>query len=261
MRPVLCALMVATLLGAAAPAWAIDDDFTPLSFFYPLLTRRPVVERELEFRVDHTKGRDGRVTEVTGAFEYALLPRWQIELEVPIVFNDPRDAASNAGIGDLRLENKVIVFQSLEYKTQLALGLEARFPTGSERRGLGGEATVEPFVTGGIALGDFDVVFDVGWEFNVNAHVKGPQEQELGAGIAFAYVPYRLFMPLIEFRTTTLTRAPLDDDLRHRTQLTVMPGFNSRPFPGTTFRFGIEFPATSAKSFDYALHGAVVWEF
>lgn len=254
-------LLGTILVASAMPAFAADDDFTALSFFYPLVTRRPVIERELELKVRHEKSRERRLTQTTAAVEWPVLPRWQVELEVPVIFHDPREAASTAGLGDLRLENKVLVHTSLEHKTQLALGLEARFPTGSKRRGLGGEAAVEPFVTGGIGIGDFDVILDVAWEFNVNAHVKGPQEQELSAGVAAAYLLHRLFTPLLELRTTTLTRAAAEEELRHRTRVTIVPGFNTRPWPGTTLRFGVELPVTSARSFDYALHGALVWEF
>jgi hypothetical protein len=120
---------------------------------------------------------------------------------------------------------------------------------------------VEPFVTGAIEIGDFDVLADVAWEFNVNSHVKGPQEQELSAGLAVAYLLHRLFTPLVELRTTTRTRAAADDELRHRTRVTLIPGFNARLAPGTTLRFGVELPVTSARTFDYVLHGALVREF
>jgi len=63
------------LLTIAAPAWAADEGFTGLSFFYPLVTRRPVVERELELNVRHEKTREGRVTEMTGAIEWPVLPQ------------------------------------------------------------------------------------------------------------------------------------------------------------------------------------------
>src|SRR5262245_56038213 len=96
--------LLVVLVLAAVPASA-EDDFQNVPFFYPLVTRRPVIERELELKVQHDKGRDGRTTEVTGALEWPVLPRWQVELEVPLVFTSPRDGADNAGIGDLRLEN------------------------------------------------------------------------------------------------------------------------------------------------------------
>ena len=258
-RITLGALAVALLAGVVPVA--AEDGFQNIPFFYPLVTRRPVIERELELRVVHEKGGEGRSTEVTGAIEWPVLPRWQVELEIPLVFVSPHDGVETAGVGDLRLENKVAVWNSIDHSAQLAVGLEARFPTGSARRGLGGEAAVEPFVVGGIAVGPFDVLVDAAWEFNVNAHVKGPQEQELGAGAAVAYNRLRGFAPLLELRTTTLTRAPADDELRHRPRVSVIPGFNARLLPGTTLRMGVEIPATAARRSDYVLHAGFVWEF
>jgi len=40
-----------------------------VSYFYPLRTRRPVIERELELRVQHEKTRAGRTTEAAAALE------------------------------------------------------------------------------------------------------------------------------------------------------------------------------------------------
>jgi hypothetical protein len=248
------------LVIPAVPAYA-EDEFQNIPFFYPLVTRRPVIERELELRVLHDKGRGGRSTEVTGAIEWPLLPRWQVELEVPLIFASPAQSRDAGGIGDLRLENKIAVWNSIDHSAQLAVGMEARFPTGSARRGLGGEAAVEPFVTGGIAFGPVDILADVGWEFNINAHVKGAQEQELGAGVAVAYILHRNFAPLLELRTATLTRAAADDELRHRTRVSVIPGFNARLLPRTTLRMGLELPVTDARRSDYVLHAGFVWEF
>jgi len=74
---------------------AVADEADPnIEFFYPLVTGRPVIERELELKVAHLKSRDGRETSVTAAIELPLLPRWQIELEVPLVFTDPATAAA-----------------------------------------------------------------------------------------------------------------------------------------------------------------------
>ena len=252
--------LILVLAMSAVPAYA-EDGFQSVPFFYPLVTRRPVIEREVELRVLHDKGRDGRSTEVTGAIEWPLLPRWQVELEVPLIFTSPARARDAGGLGDLRLENKIAVWNSIDHSAQLAVGLEARFPTGSTRRGLGGEAAVEPFVTGGIALGRFDILADVAWEFNINTHVKGPQEQELTAGLAVAYILHRYFAPLLELRTATITRAAADDELRHRTRVSVIPGFNARLLPGTTLRMGLELPVTDARRFDYVLHAGFVWEF
>jgi len=238
-----------------------QQDFQNVSFFYPLRTRRPVIERELELSVEHTKTAEGRTTEAAAAIELPILPRWQIELEVPIVFDDPHGAPAQAGLGDLEIETKAAVWQSLDWLTQIAVGVEARLPTGSERRGLGGEAAVEPFVTGGIALGDFDVLASVAYELNVNAHVVGPNEQELTASAAVGWRVTRVFAPLVELVTVTRTRGAAGDELRDRTRVTIIQGLNAKLLPGTTLRLGLELPVTRARSADYSLLGGFVKEF
>ena len=252
-------LAALALVLPAAPARAEDEQ--TIAYFYPLRTRRPVVEREVELRVEHEKGRDGRTTGAAGAVELPILPRWQIELEVPFVFRDPRGGASTGGVGDLEVESKVLVWRSLEALAAVAVGAEARLPSGSERRGLGGEAAVEPFVAGGIALGDFDVLVSASYEFDVDAHVKGPRDQELSASTALAWRVHRAFSPLLELATVTRTRGGEEDDARHRTQVYLVPGVNARPWPRTTLRLGLEVPLTHARTHDYAILGGLVKEF
>src|SRR6266403_3569136 len=104
-------LLVLPLVLAANPARA-QDGVQNVAFVYPLRTRRPVIERELEVRVEHAKGRGGRTTEAAAALELPILPRWQVEIEVPLVFQDPKDGEAQGGVGDLRVENKVMVWQS-----------------------------------------------------------------------------------------------------------------------------------------------------
>jgi hypothetical protein len=260
MRRSFAALLAIPLTLVAYPARA-QDTTQNVSYFYPLRTRRPVIEREVEVTVEHAKATEGRTTEAAAALELPIMPRWQVELEVPLVFNDPRDGAAQAGFGDVTLETKVMVFQSLDWLTQIAVGVEGRFPTGSERRGLGGEAAVEPFVTAGIALGDFDVLASVAYEFNVNANVEGPHEHELTASAALAWRATHRFAPLLELVTVTRTRAPADDELRGKTRVSIIPGFNAKLLPGTTLRLGIELPLTRARTADYTLLGGFVKEF
>lgn len=258
-------LAAAVTLLAPLAATAADDEQPSIEFFYPLVTRRPVIERELELRVVHAKGTDGRETQVTGAVEMPLLPRWQVEVEVPLVFLEPRDGSPHGGIGDIALENKIQLFASLERRAPVAAGLETRFPSGSERRGLGGEASVEPFLTAGIALGPLDLLADVAYEWNVEAHVHGEREQELSSGIALGYRATRRFTPLLELTTVTRVRGRESEAaeglLRGATQVSLTPGFNVRPLPGITLRFGVQVPVTRDRSFDYAVHGGAVWEF
>lgn len=259
MKRVALLLLSIALVLSAAPTRAQDGQM--IAYFYPLRTRRPVIERELELRVEYDKARDGRRTEVAAAIELPILPRWQIEIEVPLVFRDPREGVSTGGVGDITVESKVLVWRSFERLAAVAVGVEARLPSGSERRGLGGEAAVEPFVTGGIALGDFDLLASAAYEFNVNAGVKGPNEQELAASTALGWRLHRSFSPLLELVTVTRTRGGEDDGLRHRMHVYVVPGFNARPLPGTTLRLGLELPLTNARTHEYAILGGLVKEF
>jgi hypothetical protein len=253
-------LATAFVLLSCAPVLAGDEE-PSLDFFYPLITRRPVIERELELKAVHLKSDEGRETELAAAIEWPVLPRWQVELEVPLLILDPREDITQAGVGDLELDNKFLLFKSVEHKAQVAAGFELRLPTGSERRGLGGEFAVEPYVTAGIALGDFDVLTSAAYEVNLNAHLHAPREHEVSAGIAAAYRWSRWFTPLVELTTVTRTRGDNEDGLRGRTQVYVTPGFNTRPLPGTTLRLGVELPVTRAREFDYAVHAGLVWEF
>ena len=150
-RTQLILLLAVLFLGLSVSARAQDEE-PDIDFFYPLVMRRPVIERELELRLLHEKRRDGRETDVAGGVELPILPRWQVELTVPLIFTDPREGAAQGGVGDLELENKVQLLKSIEHRVLVAVGFELRMPSGSERRGLGGEAAVEPFLAAGIAL-------------------------------------------------------------------------------------------------------------
>jgi hypothetical protein len=248
-------------LLAATVAWAEGPDDIYGEFVYPLVTRRPFLDREFEFRTDHEKGPSGRVTELRGSLEIPVLPRWRVGLEIPLVFTDPRDQHSMGGVGDLTLENKFLLYKFRQRPGQLAAGFEVRLPTGSERRGLGGEAAIEPFLAAGIAFGALDVLVEIAYDFNVNANVLGPNRQELTAGLAAGYRLSRWFLPLLELTTRTVTRGQEDDPLFQATRVSLTPGFNVRPWPETTFAVGIELPVTQPRGFDYALRARFIREF
>lgn len=256
-------IALALALALTAPALAADEE-ADIKFFYPVITRRPIIERELELKVRHEKSREGRETETSAALEWPLLPWWQIELEVPVIARDPKEARGAGGIGDLEIQNKFLLFKSVQYLTQLATGFELKLPSGSNRRQLGGETAIAPFITGGIALGPFDVLADLAYQWNLSGGVRGQREQELTANLAMAWPLHRWFTPFLEFNTVKKTsghQAEGEPRLRDRTQLSLTPGLNVRPLPGMTVRAGIQLPVSDARAFDYTLHVGVTWEF
>src|SRR5918912_240086 len=135
--------LVLLVCGAVAPAYAQYAE-PNITFFYPLVTRRPVIERELEFGLAHAKGLDAHETETTMALEFPILPRLQFEIEVPFLFLNPDEGKAVAGFGDIELQAKLQVFKSVQYRTLVAFGLEDKIPSGSRDRGLGGEHAIEP---------------------------------------------------------------------------------------------------------------------
>src|SRR5207244_3399809 len=222
-----------------------------MTFCYPLVTRRAIIERELEVKLMHTKGLDARETEATAAIELPILPRLQFEVEVPFLVLNPDEGKVVAGFGDIELQAKLQVFKSVQYRALVAFGLESKLASGSRARGLGGEYAVEPFLTAGIALGPFDLIGEVAYEWILNGD-EHPREQEFTARLALAYPVSRRFAPLLELVTVTQTRGPAADiaeveeaSLLHKTQVYLVPGFNFRPRPGMTFRAGVQVPVTT----------------
>src|SRR5215468_3865399 len=216
--------LVLLVCSTVAPAYAQYTE-PNITFFYPLVTRRPIIERELEFQLNHTKGLDAGETEATMALEFPILPRLQFEIEVPFLFLNPDEGKAVAGFGDIELQAKLQVFKSVQYRTLVAFGLESRLPSGSRSRGLGGEHAIEPFLTAGTALGPFDVIGEVAYEWILNGD-EHPREQEFTARLAIAYPASRWLAPLLELVTVTKTRGPNDeeDPLLHKTQVYLVPG-------------------------------------
>src|SRR2546425_2593458 len=176
-------LLALSVVLVVRPARA-QDGIQNVAFFYPLRTRRPVIERELEVRVEHAKTADGRVTEAAAAVELPILPRWQVEIEVPLIFREPREGAAQGGVGDLRVENKVMVWQSLDWLSQVAVGVEGRLPTGSERRGLRGGAPLGAVVTRRVPPGGFGLLPPVAPAVHVHPPPPGPDREERTATAA-----------------------------------------------------------------------------
>src|SRR5262245_56795360 len=130
--------LVLLVCGTVAPAYAQYAE-PNITFFYPLVTRRPIIERELEFGLTHTKGLDARETEATAAIEFPILPRLQLEVEVPFLFLNPDESEAVAGFGDIELQDKLQVFKSVQHRTPVYCGLQYKLASGYAARGRVGE--------------------------------------------------------------------------------------------------------------------------
>ncbi len=241
-----CVLLAVGAVLVAIPAAAEDTAPLALDDFFPLVTRRPVLERELELRVNTAKGREGRETQIAPALALPIGSWWQLTLEMPVVVTDPRSRDAAGGAGDLQLE------------------VSLTLPTGSERRDLGGELAIEPFLSVGTLRGRAYVVAEIayGWSLNdVGPHPKG---QTLTAGVAAGYAVRPWLIPLVELTTVTRVEGspqPGNRDRRGQPQLYITPGVNAQLLREVTLGLGIQLPVTSARTFDYTLHGTLDWSF
>jgi hypothetical protein len=259
-----CVLIAVGAVLIASPA--AGDDTAPLALddFFPLVTRRPVLERELEVRVSSTKRRDGRETAIAPALAMPIVSWWQLTLEMPVVFMEPRSGDGADGAGDLELESKFLVFKSSDSRTQLSTGFSLTLPTGSERRDLGGQLAIEPFLSAGTMRGRSYLVAEIAYSWSLNEGGPHPKDQTLTAGVAAGYAVRPWLIPLLEL--TTVTRVggspqPGDRDRRGQPQLYIGPGVNVQLLREVTLGVGVQLPVTNARTFDYTLHGTLDWSF
>jgi hypothetical protein len=255
---------VAAVAAVAPAARAQDVEELDVQLFDPLVTRSPVPERELEIEVDYEKSREGRELETEVELSWRFGRALSVSLGVPVVYLSPRDGSDVAGIGDLTLDGKYRVFQSVEHAALAAVGLELGLPTGSERRGLGGSTALTPYLTAGIGLRWIDLIGEVAYTWIVDGTDSGLQS--LQVNLAAAYTGWRRVTPLLELNLVTQTRGadrPEEDepDLVGRTQVYLTPGIVFDLPRRTSLRGGVQIPLTSAKEFDYRIIAIVNWEF
>jgi hypothetical protein len=204
-------------------------------------------EREVELEVSYEKGREGREFETEAELSWRFGRRFSVSLEVPVVYLSPRDGPDVAGIGDLALDGKYRVFQSVEHAALAAVGLELGLPTGSEHRGLGGSTALTPYVTAGIGLRSIDLIGEVAYTWIVDGADSGLQS--LQVNLAAAYTGWRRVTPLLELNLVTQTRGanrPEEDedepDLLGKTQVYLTPGVVFKLPRRTSLRGGVQIP-------------------
>jgi len=190
-RTVLVAVLLFLPVGQAFAQSAVD-------FFHPLVTRRAIIEREIEVQPRREEGRAGRETVWPFTVDLPLLPHWQVELEIPVIFTEPSSGASAGGLGDIRLENKFQLVNSVQHQMVLSAGFDIGVPTGSAERGLGGKTTFTPFVAAGIKLGRVDVQAETGYAWIFATRGSGAEEQQVAAGLAVGSPIRRWVTPFME---------------------------------------------------------------
>jgi hypothetical protein len=216
----------------------------------------------LELKLRHQTYRDGQETEFGAEGGVRILPSWEAVVEIPAVLVHERGDGTRGGLGNIGIENRLLVLKSLRYQAQIVAGLEVETPTGSKHRGLGGQVGIEPYLSGGIKLGGLNLLASVshGWE-NLNADHADETEHAVRGDMTAGYEFSKLFAALLEVNTVTMTKGGEDEGLHNKTQVYVTPGFNITPVKEMTIRLGVQVPVTRARGFSNQVLGGVSWSF
>jgi len=247
LRSVVWAGIVVAALGACAGARAEQ----PMDYTHTLLLRRPLMEQEIEMQMGYRSGTLGKEADSTVAVDVRLLSRWQIEMVCPLIYLDGPNAPSVAGVGDVVLENKVLLYFARERKLMLSAGVDVVLPTGSAR-GLGGAVGFSPFAVVGFKVGSFDILADIAYRTLFRPQSIGGDLQQLTTGIAVAHPLTNRLTPFLELTTATNISAArgLDALLIGRPQVYATPGLNVLIKPGVEFLLGVQTPLRAARTFD-----------
>ena len=268
-RSVAVVSLVLLILGASPPAPADQREdkaeTEEVSLPPTLITEgaTPATEVEGTFTISRSR------TETAYGFglsslQYAPVPSFGIKLVVPVAVRDPRDSEPTvAGMGDVSVMLKYAPLLLPAQQFALAGGVALTFPTGSERRDLGGQLAVAPFLAVGKRLGPFSLQADIGYRWQLNRPRPIEPEEEgaeavrthkahgVTANLTGTYSSLRWLDVLLELNTVTLLHR--GEPLSERVQLYLTPGVSVEPAAGWNLRAGIHVPVTSAREVDWSL--------
>jgi hypothetical protein len=198
------------------------------------------------------------------SLQYAPIPAFGIKLAVPARVRESRaHEPTVGGIGDVSVMAKYAPLMLGERQLAVSGGIKLTLPTGSEKRDLGGELAVTPFLAAGKGLGAFSLQADAGytWQLDQPRAIEADEEgapplrpdraEQVTANLTGTYSPHSRLSLILELNSVTVVSS--DETLNERVQLYVTPGLSVDLAAGWNLRAGIQLPVTSAQAFDYNL--------
>ncbi len=266
LRPFVVGLVLAVGVGPS-PARASEEAKSAEEVSLPqtLITEgaTPATELEATFTMSKSEAERGYGFGFS-SIQYAPIPSFGLKLIVPFAVRDPKASEPTvAGMGDVSLMAKYAPLLLPARQFALSGGVTLTFPTGSERRELGGQFAVAPFLAVGKGFGPFSLQADVAyrWELNRPRPVEPEEEGEeavrphkehgVTANLTATYSPLKWLALLLELNSVTLLHR--GDPLSERVQLYLPPGVSVEPAEGWNRRAGVHLPVTSARGLDWSL--------
>ncbi len=230
-----------------------------LNFRRSLFTTKAFPEDEVILTQDYTQGRAGIhdwTTELS--LEHRLGPRGEVELAVPLGIHDVHRGATTAGIGDVTLAYKHVLYADLLRRAIFSVGSDLVVPTGDRGRGLGtGTVSFEPALLGGKELGGVVIQTEVRGIAPVDEN-RASRGVRYDLALGYPLSPLRrAWVPAVEFEA-------LQDVTANQHEVFVTPeiyaGFSRRGHLAAAL--GTQVPIEgNGRQFDYRIVAFVLWDY
>ena len=253
-----------------------DPDWVPgeLNFPRPLITEKAIPEQEIVLGGQYTRnfsnlspgGDDLKINgthsqynlTLKGTIENRINGRTEVDVMAPleVINNDP--GYSTAGLGDMAVSIKYVLFFDVQHLSIVSAGLELGLPTGRSKKGLGsGELTWEPNLQAGWRWDDLILQGDMSLELpQQSANTDSALVYDLVLGYEYEPDPRLELVPMVELNTETA----LNGDDGGRTISAVLPELRVDWLTWSA-GVGVQFPFTHLKDYDNQVLFDVTYEY
>jgi hypothetical protein len=250
-----------------------DPNWVPgeLSFPRPLITGKAIPEQEVILSGKYTRnfsnlspgGQDLPGTSqysltFDGSIEYRINGRTEVEVEAPLEVINNNPGYSTAGLGDMAVSLKYVLFFSVEHLTIVSAGLELGLPTGRSNKGLGsGELTWEPYLRAGWRWDDVILQGDMSLELpQQSANTDSVLLYDLALGYEYEPDPRLEIVPMVELNT----EMPVNGDDGGRAISALLPELRIKWLTWSAGA-GVQVPFTHLKNYDIQTLFDVTYEY
>lgn len=229
-----------------------------LNFPRPVFVEKAFPEDEAVLSFDYESAPDARTASWEAALEKRIGARGQVELSLPVALVQPDHGSDAAGVGDVGLSYKHVLFADPAWNSIVAARLAVTLPTGKTTGGIGaGTAVFAPQLLVGQALGSFILQAQIAAEVPVDA---ASADRQMLYAFAFQYRlgPYK--KSLVAGLELQQTQA-LASDVRAGTVLgpTLYLPLSRRGH--VAIGAGAQFPVAGTRPYDWLVGSFFLWDF
>jgi mono/diheme cytochrome c family protein len=242
-----------------------DPDWVPgeLSFPRPLITGKAIPEQEVVLggqfmRAVRNASPNEQSMTFSGAAEYRINGLTEVELEVPVSTINLDPGPSTAGLGDVAVALKRVLFFSVENLTIVSAALELSLPTGRSSKGLGeGQLIWEPNLRAGWKWRQLILQGDLRFELpQQTANSESALLYNVALGYEFEPDPRLELVPMVELNSETLMNGADGG----RTLSAVLPQLRLK-WLAWSAGAGVQVPFTPVKEFDLRVLFDLTYEY